>query len=754
MSGTWWLEAGENGSDRLDLMSGFSAAYGYTVAAQGFDIQPDAEDPDRYQILSVPLVMKGQSKNALFNMRRAILTKLNQARAGAQAGSGLPMVNIAIRFGDADTLVRWFVEEGELSRGSISSLPGNVIGNVQEPAMLTLRCYRGGLGELTQYGPFNVTGADPTLHVNGVPGDLPALVEVHADDVSDGVAVNRLRWACRSLPDMSAGDFEAVLPFNEDDDEVPDTFTGGIASISALQTWQTIGSVSRAATVYNGGVFDVYARLRDATAALGVPGGVEATHVAGISLRQSNSGRVNSATVEVTLDSPPIAGNVLVLLARGANAATITTPAGFTASATVVNGTSVRAASFYRVCDGSESASVTVTFGAAAIHDVWVGEFRGISSTSVVDVSATNTNTSATSGTTGTTATTSQNNTVSLAFFAKSGAGVATPTTALGFSSLLGNQGVGVSFRINSTTATQSSSASSSPLTSQSWANLILVLAGAQPEPSTVPANGYTVRIVAESAIGGLSTSSSPATITLTGVGAIYTEWTAASGPVSQYRVYVRADNGDWIYFNTGSTATNYTITDLGDANATEDPPANTTISAGTFRLFIGRTNSATTQPPIGPFSAAIGNSEWEVVYAGRVTLPPSSTPNVASAPGFTITLQGRADTTTQLDADAIILLPADENNTVDACYTPNNLTSGLEWIAWQTVGGYSNGFLRDGSDEAGNLNVRGTLAIGPGDSTLAMIPTVAGGVHNVEDVEMTVTLNCRARYLWLAGTA
>ena len=269
---------------------------------------------------------------------------------------------------------------------------------------------------------------------------------------------------------------------------------------------------------------------------------------------------------------------------------------------------------------------------------------------------------------------------------------------------------------------------------------------------ANVPANGYSVRVVAVNATGGLSAPSDAVTVTLTETGTIFVEWSAASGPVSQYRVYVRPDDGDWVYFDTGSTATNYTVTALGDADGTADPPANTTVSAGTFRLFIGRTNSSTTTPPIGPFSAAIGNSEWEVVYVGRVHLPPSSTPNVASPPGFTITLQGRADTSTQLDADAIILLPADENNTVDAAYTPSNLTSGLEWIAWQTVGGHSNGFLKDGSNEAGNLNVCGNVAIGPGDSTLAMLPTVAGGIHNVSDVEMTVTLNCRARYLWLVG--
>src|SRR5690606_15410693 len=125
-------------------------------------------------------------------------------------------------------------------------------------------------------------------------------------------------------------------------------------------------------------------------------------------------------------------------------------------------------------------------------------------------------------------------------------------------------------------------------------------------------------------------------------------------------------------------------------------------------RLFVGRESGANGQPPIGPFYANVANSEWEVVYVKRVHLPPSSTPGVATAPGFTITLQGRADTSTQLDADAIILLPADENNSVDARYTPGNLTTPRDWVVWQTAQGHSNGFLLDSGTEAGNLNVRG----------------------------------------------
>src|SRR5690554_1887869 len=148
---TWWLEAGEDGSDRLNLNDGTT----YTVLAGEFTIDDDGEDPERYQIVSVPLMIRGTSKNALFNARRAILTKLNQASGGMQPGSGLPAVNIAIRFGNADTLVRWFATEGTLDRGSIQAITGNTLGTMSEPAMLRLRCYRGGLGEAIEYGPFD-----------------------------------------------------------------------------------------------------------------------------------------------------------------------------------------------------------------------------------------------------------------------------------------------------------------------------------------------------------------------------------------------------------------------------------------------------------------------------------------------------------------------------------------------------------------------------------------------------------------------
>src|SRR5690606_19687762 len=129
----------------------------------------------------------------------------------------------------------------------------------------------------------------------------------------------------------------AVLPFNENDDEVADTFTGGIATISASSTWQTIGSVSRAASAYNGGVFDVYCRIRDASALVNAP--VTAIANASPGIEWTRFARDNgSVSATATFSTPAPAGSFLVALATSHTGQSLNTPAGFSVADEVVHG--------------------------------------------------------------------------------------------------------------------------------------------------------------------------------------------------------------------------------------------------------------------------------------------------------------------------------------------------------------------------------------------------------------------------------
>lgn len=749
---TWWLEAGEDGSDRIDLMSGASGAAGYSVMSQGFDIVPDAEDPDRFQILSIPLLIKGSSKNDLFNKRRAILTKLSQASFNRQPGSGQPRVTIAIRFGDADTLVRWVIESGNLTRGNLTGIVSNTLGSMEEPAILQLRCWRGGIGERIDYGPFTVSGADPTLHINGVPGDLPGVLEVHVEDTStNSVAVNRLIWACRSLPDMADGDFDPVLPFNTNDDSVPDTFTGGIATISATSTWQTIGSVSRAASVHDGGVFDVYCRLRDESVYVPAPSTISAlaTEAIGdVQFVQSN----NSTGTTRTIDWPvaTTAGNLLVLIVQGfGNVGTITA-SGWTSA--VAHGTNPQTAIFYKANAASESGTVSVgvSSGGSATSKLTLMELRGIATTSPVDQTSVATNSSTTSGSTGTTSSTTQAYAYALAVFTlNSGAtGSYIPSTPSGYTSLHGSILQRIARRILTSTGAQTATSTTS--LSSTWRNALVVFKGALTSPATLSAGSYLVYVTAIDSNGNESAPSFADSATLPDTGALYVTWDAVPSAAS-FRVYTKRDTNAWVYYTASGGNTALTITS-DTPSGTADPPPTSTGESAQMRLFIGRENSATQQPAIGPFTASVANSEWEWVYLRRVHLPPSSTPGVAGMTDWTLVLQGRADTSVQLDADAILLLPADENSTVDACYPPKNLTTPHEWHVWATPQGVPGGYLTDGTDEAGNLRVRGVPSIGPGDTTMTFVPSVAGGISNVEDVEFDVQIYVWPRYEWLAG--
>lgn len=746
---TWWLEAGEDGSDRIDLMSGSGGGAGYTVLAEGFDVQPDGEYPDRYQYLLVPLSIQGSTTVDLLNKRRAILTKLQQARAAARAGSGQPWVNIGIKIDDSATLVRWYIVDGDLDRGSITSLPSSRLGAMQEPAVLTLRCLRGGLGEAIEYGPYTVTGADPTFFINGVPGDEPALAEFRIlDESTNSHVVNRIRWACRSLPSMTEDQFDPVEVFATDGNDDTDTFGGYYASITSSSTWQTIGSVSRAANVYDAGVLDVWLRLRDATASLGAPGDVEANGVEGISLVQCPSIAVvaSGTSISNTWTQSTTAGNLLVAMVTIADSDTINTPSGWTLAASV--GTNPKAVLFYKANAASESGSVTVTFGSAADNArLVIAEFRGIATSTPVDVSATNTETSQSSAATGTTSATAQANALAIALFSTGSGTFGAPS---GYT-VLGTIARHLSaFKKLAATGAQSATATSGATTD--WANLIVVFKGATTSAPTVTADTYDVLVVAEDATGGLSAPSSATVVTLSATGAIYVEWTAASGPVDQYRVYIRATGGSWKYYETGSTATNYTITS-NTADATADPPSASTITPGQFRVRIGPESGVTDDIVTPPFSASVANSTWEPVYAGRVNLPTGEMPLVASRPGWKLALQGKSDTGVQMDADAVLLLPADEQQ-MDVRYTADDLATLREWVVGTTPDMRSYGFLRDTGDssEAGRLLPVGRALLGPGDCQVVMLPTVAGGEWNVEDVSVDVTVHVRPVYSWLVG--
>lgn len=127
----------------------------------------------------------------------------------------------------------------------------------------------------------------------------------------------------------------------------------------------------------------------------------------GIALVQKKGAQSGAsvASLAVTLDAPPTAGNLLVACCN--SDATVATPAGFTLAVSAVSGQGLYI--FYRVVQGGDSA--TVTFAPSVSDSVAGGviEYSGLLTASVLDQTAFNTtNAPASSLATGTTGTTAQ----------------------------------------------------------------------------------------------------------------------------------------------------------------------------------------------------------------------------------------------------------------------------------------------------------------------------------------------------------
>lgn len=146
-----------------------------------------------------------------------------------------------------------------------------------------------------------------------------------------------------------------------------------------------------------------------------------------VSIRQQNSSdtvATTPASYTVTLPGPTMKGNRLIIIVS--SDATVTTPSGFTADASVVSSNGHYVFSKLSV-DGESSWTVSPTTGAAGAW--WVAEISSLYAASPVDKSATN---SAASGSnslsTGTTASTTELNCFVIATWGSSVAAVTSVT--------------------------------------------------------------------------------------------------------------------------------------------------------------------------------------------------------------------------------------------------------------------------------------------------------------------------------------
>ncbi|MGE4339668.1 MAG: hypothetical protein AB7E55_27450, partial [Pigmentiphaga sp.] len=464
----------------LDLTTGGYGVTSFDASVPGrirLNIDVDADD----------------TKTAV-DLVRGIRTQLNQATRAAQPASGIDWVTLAVQASANSETVEFPVRRGRVN-APIAPI-GFEEGWVPR-VFVELETLPYALGEAIEYGPFAVTGADPTFHLDGIPGDMPALAEIRFEDQSDGVVVNRIRMAARSMLAMDEGDFDPVLAVGggEEDD---DTFAGSYQSHAAITAWQAIGAMSSAASIATSGLFDIWARIKDATESLETPTNLQATETDAISVVQAISNSAGfSGTDRISLNwnKPTTAGNLLILVVAWRSSDTVSVPAGWTLAVEESNSiANVRI--YYKANAASESGSVVVTWSDDAGYAfAAIREYRGIATSSPLDATSADTD-SGTIGSTGLTSSTSQINTLGLAAFQTTGtnspSGGNRPATPSAWSSM----GTTLFFRAAQRiyTSVGEKSAVATTGNSSTWASVIAVFKGAETGSATVSPGTYTAR--------------------------------------------------------------------------------------------------------------------------------------------------------------------------------------------------------------------------------------------------------------------
>jgi len=174
-----------------------------------------------------------------------------------------------------------------------------------------------------------------------------------------------------------------------------------------------------------------------------------------------------ATSITATLSSGATAGNLLVTtIATDKSAGSYTVPSGFTPIHDYI-GPSISGAMAYKIATGGETA-ITWSYATSEESSAWVGEYSGLASSNVLDVSAEadSADVAVTSQTTGTTATTSMANELAVAMFGIDSALYATGRswtnsfTEVSFVGASNTAGLGVATKTLSSTGTQTTTAS------------------------------------------------------------------------------------------------------------------------------------------------------------------------------------------------------------------------------------------------------------------------------------------------------
>lgn len=253
-------------------------------AGQGNMLKPGLELGDLTsavvsRAILLGLIVYGQNADDLWANWRAIERKFEQARRGAEAYGTADYVCLWYRPSGSSDFVYFDVTDGWIQPIDLSFTEGL---RYAQNATLTVLPYGRGTPIVESVSGTLSGGLGQTLYRPNVPGDTDALVRVTLVDTStNGKAINRIRLSRRSLPVLAQTDFTAsyhvttVPPATTLNDA--SAVSGTAARLTLSTSWQKVASVTSASGIRNAGLFDIVARVRDASAPAGAASTLTAT---------------------------------------------------------------------------------------------------------------------------------------------------------------------------------------------------------------------------------------------------------------------------------------------------------------------------------------------------------------------------------------------------------------------------------------------------------------------------------------------
>lgn len=741
----------------LSVGDGESADYvQLSVEPDGFIADPPGMNATSRDV-QLAVTLHAESADALWSQVQAIERKLQQARALARPQSGGSGVTLGVRIQTTD-MVYFDVLSGTFSIDGRLPSGRTLTGTIQ------LTCLPYARGSATTVSFTDQTNYSE-LWVPSVPGDVEALARVTITDKStNSQVINRVRLSRRSGWNLGETDFDPVVKLastgsgsDDSDDSHDDYHESSYARVTTSDQWGTLCYADQPNTDTVGEI-DLLARLRDSSPVLSPPRGIKTSVTDGISLRQSvyKTDIRGTNSISRAWPSPTKEGHglTMVLWMRNTNYdATVTVPSGWVNAVDTENASASCRVLIYYYENSPARSNEEVTFDATVdAVKISLVEWTGLTTSGMLDVTATNNETSATSHPTGTTTTTAQANAIGLTghllttqgHFASYTGGWTAISTGRFYSA----------YQVFSVTGTKSATLSTDANVDST--NTIAVFKGSESSPAELPAGSYTYQVVPYDSDDNRGDPSDPINVRLANIGAVSLEWNAVTN-ASGYYVYWKRDANSWQRLDAGDTTSFNHTTETGAV--TEDPDSD--LKGALVRAQVCSGTTGEVLRSFDPVRLSVSRDRWEDVLLIRgANLPPHLALDGGDVDDWRVELQARHDTLPgeTVDADVLMLIPHDEAQVelryVDSSGVEMGNDTQRKWRYDLRRDLRSSAVLLDTSDDSvvARLRHQGRFLLHPGGNQMLPSVAVENGEADMEDALFDVDVRYVPRYRFLSG--